>query len=227
MANSVGTTWTVKQTIVSSGSFHGLRCASPQIPSIIAPTSTGIDADASKGETSPGYFNSKLVYCYKCGILISARATPFLQHRTVRDGTLSGFPHSGTFFSLRLPWHMMTSSNGNISASLAICAGNSPVTEISMFSLICAWMNGWVNNREAGDLRRHCAHYDVTVMIISYCPSRSIINGKIFWPPHTPSPYSQPGLHLTSKLAILCFSVFLSYSYLFWECSNICNKNDL
>ena len=33
-----------------------------------------------------------------------------------------------------------------------------------MFSLICAWMNGWVNNREADDLRRHRAHYDVTVM---------------------------------------------------------------
>ena len=27
-----------------------------------------------------------------------------------------------------------------------------------MFPLICAWMNDWVNNREAGDLRRHCAH---------------------------------------------------------------------
>ena len=33
-----------------------------------------------------------------------------------------------------------------------------------MFSLICAWINGWVNNREAGDLRRHRAHCDVTVM---------------------------------------------------------------
>ena len=33
-----------------------------------------------------------------------------------------------------------------------------------MFSLICAWRNDWVNNREAGDLRRHRAHYDVTVM---------------------------------------------------------------
>ena len=33
-----------------------------------------------------------------------------------------------------------------------------------MFSLICAWINGWVNNREAGDLRCHRAHYDVTVM---------------------------------------------------------------
>ena len=35
-----------------------------------------------------------------------------------------------------------------------------------MFSLICAWINGWVNNREPGDLRRHGTHYDVTVMNI-------------------------------------------------------------
>ena len=33
-----------------------------------------------------------------------------------------------------------------------------------MFSLILAWINGWANNREAGDLRRHRAHYDVAVM---------------------------------------------------------------
>ena len=33
-----------------------------------------------------------------------------------------------------------------------------------MFSLICARINGWVNNREAGDLRTHHAHYDVTVI---------------------------------------------------------------
>ena len=34
-----------------------------------------------------------------------------------------------------------------------------------MFYLICASINGWVNNRKAGDLRRHRAHYDVIVMI--------------------------------------------------------------
>ena len=33
-----------------------------------------------------------------------------------------------------------------------------------MFTLICVWINGCVNNRKAGDLRRHCAHYGVTVM---------------------------------------------------------------
>ena len=37
------------------------------------------------------------------------------------------------------------------STLLAFCAGNSSVT-------------GWVNNGEAGDLRRHRTHYDVTVM---------------------------------------------------------------
>ena len=34
-----------------------------------------------------------------------------------------------------------------------------------MFSLIYAWINGWVSNDEAGDLRRHRAYYDVTVML--------------------------------------------------------------
>ena len=35
-----------------------------------------------------------------------------------------------------------------------------------MFSLICVWINGWVNSREAGDLIRYRAHYDVIVMMI-------------------------------------------------------------
>ena len=42
-----------------------------------------------------------------------------------------------------------------------------------MFSLICAWINGSANNREAGDLRRHRGHHDVNVMM----PKR---NGRHF-----------------------------------------------
>ena len=70
---------------------------------------------------------------------------------------------------------MMTSSNGNISKLLAFCEGNSPatgefpsqrpMTRSLIFSLICAWANGWANNRDVGDLRRHRNHYDVTVML--------------------------------------------------------------
>ena len=32
------------------------------------------------------------------------------------------------------------------------------------FSVLCTWTNGWANNRDASDLRRHRAHDDVTVM---------------------------------------------------------------
>ena len=39
-----------------------------------------------------------------------------------------------------------------------------PVTRSFDVFLICAWINGWVNNREAGDLGRHRAHLDVIVM---------------------------------------------------------------
>ena len=69
---------------------------------------------------------------------------------------------------------MMTSSNGSISVLLALCTGihrspgNSPHKGqwciALMFSLICAWINGWINNGEAGDLRHHPAHYDVIAM---------------------------------------------------------------
>ena len=60
------------------------------------------------------------------------------------------------------------------SALLAICAGNSPVPVNSphkgqwrgalMFSFIWVWINCSVNNRDAGNLRRYRAHYDVPVM---------------------------------------------------------------
>ena len=67
---------------------------------------------------------------------------------------------------------MMTSSNGKISALLAFCEGNPPVTgefpsqrpvtrSFDVFFDLC---NGRANNRDGGDLRRHRAHYDVTVM---------------------------------------------------------------
>ena len=65
------------------------------------------------------------------------------------------------------------------------CAGNSlvtvefptqrPVTRSFYVSLICASINDWGGNREAGDLRRHRAHYDVTVMKTQQCASLSLI----------------------------------------------------
>ena len=77
---------------------------------------------------------------------------------------------------------MMTSSNGNIFSVTGHLCGEftcprwTPRTKASdqwwrgalMFSLICVWINDWVNNREAGDLRRYRAHYDVIVMLIFF-----------------------------------------------------------
>ena len=75
--------------------------------------------------------------------------------------------------------HMMTSSNGNITVPLCdywpFVRGihRSPVNSphrgqwrgaLMFFLLICAWINGWVNKRKAGDLRRHRVHHGVTVM---------------------------------------------------------------
>ena len=37
-----------------------------------------------------------------------------------------------------------------------------------MCSLICTWINDWVKNREAGDLKCHHTHYDVIVMTKLY-----------------------------------------------------------
>ena len=61
------------------------------------------------------------------------------------------------------PWwrHQMET----FSALLAICSPHKGQWRGAlMFTLICARINGWVNNREAGDLRRYRAHYDVIVM---------------------------------------------------------------
>ena len=74
------------------------------------------------------------------------------------------------------PWKMVTSAwwrhqMEKFSALLTICHRspvNSPLKcqwrgEL-MFSLICVWISGWEYNREAGELRRSRAHYDVIVM---------------------------------------------------------------
>ena len=89
---------------------------------------------------------------------------------------------------------MMTSSNGTIFRVTGhLCGeftGKSPHKGqwrgALMFTLICTRINGWVNNREAGDLRRHRAHYVVIVMISSNSArTRSVMRlssrGSLYW----------------------------------------------
>ena len=64
----------------------------------------------------------------------------------------------------------------NFRATGALCAGmaNSPHKGqwrgALMFFVICTWTNenNRVNNRDAGDLRRHGTHYDVLVMVLQH-----------------------------------------------------------
>ena len=69
---------------------------------------------------------------------------------------------------------MMTPSNGKIFRVTSPLVGNSSVTGefphksqwrgALMYLWSAPWINSWVNNREAGDLRRNRVHYDVIVM---------------------------------------------------------------
>ena len=85
------------------------------------------------------------------------------------------FLHIKTWRASRLLVLMMTSSNGDIFRVTGHLCGECnihrwiPRTRASDAKLWCFlwWINGWVNNGEAGGLRRHCAPNDVTVMLLS------------------------------------------------------------
>ena len=117
-----------------------------------------------------------------------------------------------------------------------------------MFPLICVWINGWVNNREAGDLRRHRGHYDVNVMswqdasviamagmwlapLMHYLihfhhqsidrPLSYVFSQAVPWVQYTPR-------NMHTVFALLCFVVvvhWLIFPYpwglLHWHCSNL------
>ena len=101
------------------------------------------------------------------------------------------------FLLLLLLFSMMTSSNGNIFRVTGHMCGEFtgprwiPRTKASdaelwcFLCLICVWINGWVNNRKAGDLRRCGAQYNVTVMssfLVDSCYSSSLIlQGGYTW----------------------------------------------
>ena len=100
-----------------------------------------------------------------------------------------------------------------------------------MFSLICAWTNGWANNWNASDLWCHCTHYNVTVMGISHIISwgkscrdinkacvtvpipltcvtaSSITNNKYKYPPNI----QKHILHYKSPSAFISLDVFYHF----------------
>ena len=72
-------------------------------------------------------------------------------------------------------WSWWRHQMETFSALLAFCAGNSPVTgelpaqrpvkrSFDVFFFIWACTSSWADNEDAGDLRRHGAHYDLIVL---------------------------------------------------------------
>ena len=141
-------------------------------------------------------FGSKLIHVRgpwrSSWYLLSSLAAPGVVVMPVPDSTrdnsyrhneFSMAPNCALWLSVRSWWrHQMET----FSAYLAFCAGNSPAPVNSshkgrwrralVFSFIYAWINDWVNNREAGDLRCHRGHCDVDVMILQASFTRNTWN---------------------------------------------------
>ena len=122
------------------------------------------------------------------------------------------------------------------STLLAICAGNSlvssefpaqrPMTRSFNIFFDLRLNNDWVNNGEAGDLRPHRSHYDVTVM-------HSYLSSLPWW--HWPGFYhylwSKPGTHFTKNVSIQIRRKFHSVMdedvlmWSLWKCPYHLNKD--
>ena len=89
------------------------------------------------------------------------------------------------YFSL----NMMTSSNGNIFRVTGHLCGEFTGPQWILRTK-ASDTELWVNNREAGDLRRYRAHYDVTVMYVKY--HRFGCSGHASLPPDNEQPFKFP-----------------------------------
>ena len=77
-----------------------------------------------------------------------------------------------------------------------------------MFSFIWTSIDGWVNNRETGDLRRHRAHYDVTVIEQSSLKRCSLSNWS--WWRHDIATLSE---FMAGLLWLQVYSAYYEYMY--------------
>ena len=123
---------------------------------------------------APGACNHLACWCCIMGVLNMYILYIYIYCDEHYLNFLAGCLYHGTLFHSVFSSHVTHYINiwwrhemETFNALLAICAGNSPAPVNSphkgqwrgalMFSLICDWINGWVNNGEAGDLRRHRA----------------------------------------------------------------------
>ena len=96
--------------------------------------------------------------------------------------------------------------------------------ELWYFYLICTLINAWVNNREAGDLRRHRAHFDVILMVIQIL-YRAILCQNIWsyldrWFPHISRELNSQGfcdLNINVVVKSIFYKISIMSSWFLFE----------
>ena len=114
---------------------------------------------------------------------------------------------------------MKTSSNGHIYSP-----HKGQWRGVLMFSLVCAWINCWVNNDEAGDLRRYRGYYDVSVMT-PQCDWLLLPELVRLWVPEASHSHDEVWQPCLSKI---CKCVLVKTSKYFYQstvCSAVCSQN--
>ena len=131
------------------------------------------------------------------------------------------FSKPAQLFTKPVPWKvfMITSSNGNIFRVTGHMCGEftgnrwipaqSQWRRALIFSLICAWLNGWVNICEAGDLRHHRAHYGIIVLLLAIWSRISIGN-------HSPINSLAPG-KCSCNIELSIFPYMNATEHLWWQ----------
>ena len=93
--------------------------------------------------------------------------------------------------------------------------------------LICTWTNGWVNNRDASDLRRRHAHYDITIMHEWKGPLFCFVE---FYHLITTAQISRSSdwywvdIHMSQKIASVSYGVCLVTLSTLWSLCNSLNS---
>ena len=127
-------------------------------------------------------------------------------------------------------YDMMTSSNGNIFRITGHLCGeitghqwipHTKASDVKLWYFLCLSLNK--HNREAGELRCHHAHYDVTVMKTAMTKNRHSFDFEITkdTPHMTPSQCGMGGLYceyywgktLNMALLFVFLSIFISIDY--------------
>ena len=97
--------------------------------------------------------NYKILPCYAHDNVIKWKHFPgYYPFVRGNHGSTLDSPHKGKWRGALMSWILL------LLLLLLFCFLG--VFLSAMFSLICAGTNGWANNRDAGDLSRHRAHYE-------------------------------------------------------------------